>query len=614
MKSKQLFRIGVLFFLVIMIVPDLSAQKDSTRHVIDSFLLKRKGLIGKLSQSIIANQPISTDIPIRTDILLEKYKGKIIRNIFIKRIGFGIPITDTNKHLQNWLTNVANDLHSMTKEQVIRNNLFFKKGDKLVPLKLADNEKHLRDLNYLRDVSINVINAGKDSVDILVLTKDVLSLGAGFHLDNETTAGLDLSEDNFGGWGHALSLQTLYDKPRRPNFAYNAVYTGRNIGGSFIDWNVGYYSFNSTINTGSREEESAFTGFVRPLVSSYTKFTYGGQLATHKTIDAYSTDTLYTSRHMYNFYNYDAWIGWNTETFRKWIGNKDDRLRTLIGLRYVQQSFSQRPTFYKNRYYYLYADWKAALASITIFRQDFYKTKFVYGFGINEDIPEGLDFSLTGGWSIKSGERRPYIGLDLQRYYFTSGEDYFKYTLKADGYFFNKKPEDMNLLFDIDYISRLMSLGSKWKQRDFVNFSFTRQVNRVLNEPLFLESDYGLPEWSTDTTILGNTRMTLKAESVFFTPWNIAYFHFAPFVFGNFCMFNPDDRKFYEDNVYKSIGLGLRTRNESLIFNTIELRAYYFPQKDFHNKSWLFQLNINVRFKYNQQFIKKPDIVSVNQM
>ena len=53
------------------------------------------------------------------------------------------------------------------------------------------------------------------------------------------------------------------------------------------------------------------------------------------------------------------------------------------------------------------------LGSISIFRQDFYKTQYVYGFGRNEDVPEGVDFSLTGGWTNKNNRVRPYTGLDF---------------------------------------------------------------------------------------------------------------------------------------------------------------------------------------------------------
>src|SRR5262249_21111697 len=150
-------------------------------------------------------------------------------------------------------------------------------------------------------------------------------------------------------------------------------------------------------------------------------------------------------------------------------------------------------------------------SSVTIFRQDFYKAKNVYGFGRNEDIPEGADLSLTFGWTKKSGVSRPYLGIDLQRYFFTARESYFNYTLKADGYLHQKKLEDINVLFNVNYFSRLLRLGNTWKQRTFVAAGIAHQVRKILDEPLYLQSDFGVREWRSDSLIAGETRLTLKA-------------------------------------------------------------------------------------------------------
>jgi hypothetical protein len=589
-------------------------EEDSTTYRLDSFLLNQKGLLGKLARNIVADKPIPLHAPVRNDLLFIRFKGKFIRNIIIKRLDFGVPLSDTSKRFKNKLTQWANDLHHKTREDVIRNNLFFKRGDKLVPYLVADNERNLRDLPYLQDATISIMRAGRDSVDILILTKDVLSIGGSFRMHNTTRMSIALSEDNLAGTGHELLVRSFFDDKRNPKFGYGAEYTARNIDGSFINWYGGYLSFHKNFNTGSQNEEMISTGFVRPLVNPYMKFTYAAEAAWHNTNDVYESDSLYELNNRYRYYNYDAWIGWNTGAFKlSAVLNKDNRMRTLLGLRYLRQHFSEVPFKYQSQYNYGYANLQAVLASITIFRQDFYKAQYVYGFGRNEDIPEGADLSLTAGWTKKAGVERPYIGIDIQRYFFTARESYFNYTLKADGHLHHKRIEDVNLLVNVDYFSRLLHFG-KWKQRNFVSAGVAYQPSRVLNEPLFLQSDFGLREWHNDTLLPGNTRITLKAESVFFVPWNLANFRFAPFAFGNLCLFTPVTRKFSHSDWYNSLGGGIRTRNESLIFETMELRAYFFPQKNFFNEYWRFEFNTNIRFKYNRQFVKKPDFVNVNVM
>jgi hypothetical protein len=590
------------------------AQNDSSINRIDSFLMHQKGLLGKLARNLMADKPVAPSVPVRNDLLFMKYKGKSIRNIIIKRLDFGTPLTDTGSHFKNTFTQLASDFHHKTKEDVIRNNLFFKPGDKFSPDLIGDNERQLRDLPYLHDAEISVKNAGRDSVDIVIVTKDVLSIGGSLQMQNTTKMSLAVSEDNLAGTGDELLLTGFFDNKRNPKFGYGAEYTNRNLGGSFIDWFGGYLSFNRNYTNGFHNEEMVYTGLKRPLVNPYMKFTYAAQAAWHITQDFYKSDTLYDTNNRYRYYNYDAWIGWNTGAFKLSADvNKDNRMRTMLGIRYLQQNFGRVPLKYEGQYYYQFADLKAILSSITIFRQDFYKAQNVYGFGRNEDIPEGADLSLAAGWTKKSGTKRPYIGLDIQRYFFTARESYFHYTLKADGYF-HKQLEDINLLFNLDYFSRLIHMGSNWKQRSFVSAGIAHQIKRVLDEPLFLQSDFGVREWHADTLIAGDTRITLKAESVFFIPGTLAKFSFAPFVFGNLCLFTPVEEKFSHSNWYNSLGGGIRTRNESLIFETIEFRAYFFPQKNFIGEHWRLEFNTNVRFKFNRRFEKKPDFVNVNVM
>ena len=155
-----------------------------------------------------------------------------------------------------------------------------------------------------------------------------------------------------------------------------------------------------------------------------------------------------------------------------------------------------------------------------------------------------------------------------------------------------------------------MRFGKRWKQRSFLNASFGKQYSSLLDEPFLLESRYGLQDFKNNS-LGGSMRAPVKAESVFFTPWSILYFKFAPFVFGSATAFklNNDDSK---TKIYPAFGGGIRTRNESLIFGTIELKAVYFPTPVLYNHRYLIQFNTNLRFKYTQNFIRRPEFVHIN--
>jgi hypothetical protein len=94
---------------------------------------------------------------LRNDKPFQRYSGRIIREVNIRVLEFGVPIADTSTHAKFKLKRLANSLHRDTREFVVRNNLFFNEGEKLSPYLLGDNEKYLRDLPYLLDAKIRVI-------------------------------------------------------------------------------------------------------------------------------------------------------------------------------------------------------------------------------------------------------------------------------------------------------------------------------------------------------------------------------------------------------------------------------------------------------------------------
>jgi hypothetical protein len=595
------------------VISDKAEIKDSAEVAASDsfFLLRSKGLLRRLARSIVTDTTVDPNL-VRIDQLYRRYTGRIIRKIEIRSIDFGIPINDTSRSFKNTLTRWADALHHTTREQVIRNNLFFKVNDTLLPILLADNERHLRDQTYLNDVKIIVkrVMGTRDSVDILVLTKDVLSIGGKLKMSSLNRIETAIREDNFGGTGNRIQISTYYDQMRSRRFGYGAEYILRNIKGSFIDASLGFLDYSQSFNTYQKQEKTFYTRLIRPLVNPYMKWTYAFEAATHQNYNMYLPDSLYQSDYAYQYYNVDAWVAFNksAKTIKQF---SDDRLRTLIGLRFLHTEFQKIPQKYVENYFYQYADLTGVLGNIAIFRQDFYKTQYVYGFGRNEDVPEGIDFSVTTGWTNKNQRIRPYMGLDMQYNYFSKKKNYFNYTLRVGGYSYHKKYEDISILGNLEFFTRLKQLSKKWKQRTFITAGITTQLKKELNEPLLLESQYGLQEYQ-DIHLGGDHRLTVKAETVFFNNWSLASFRFAPFVFGNGTLLTPQNESLKQTKFYNSIGGGLRSRNESLVFGTLELKAYYFPHANFNGDRWRVEFNTNIKFKYSTQTIRRPEFIAVN--
>ena len=574
------------------------------------FLAKKKGLLGKLGKSLATDPP--NQFPVKVSNPFTAFTGKIIRNIKIVRLGFERNINDTNIIRNNLGVIVANGLHKKTRFNVIHNNLFFKVGNKVNPFLLADNERHLRDQVYFQDARIIIENiAGEiDSVDILVLTKDIFSIGGSAEMHNIQQLSLQVQNENLGGSGSRLLFSSLYDMQRNPKFGFGAEMLKRNIKGSFIDASIGFKTFKSAFNSGRFEETTIYTHFEKPLVTPYIPWIGALDVSINRTNNDYLQDTAYQNNFRYKYHTVDGWFGYNFGHNRLLYQNMDQRTRKFITFRGVDQHFYDIPTINHQVYDYRYASVTAVLAAFSIFKQDAYRANFIYGFGRNEDVPEGFSASFIGGWTRKQGRHRPYYGIDILKSHFSTKGYYTTYTFKSGGYMYKNRLEDIDMLFNIDHFTRLKKINSQWYTRDFLSIGYAKQLNPILNQPLRLNSTYGLPFFRYPGP--SDLRTTAKAEAVFFNMRKFWGFRLAPFIFADVSVLTPTAQGLKNSQFYSDFGVGVRTRNENLTFGTMELRGYYYPRTLPGMKNYRIEVGTNIRFKYISTFITKPDFVVPN--
>lgn len=607
----QLYKCLVLVMLIVSI-GNLFAQEttDSTKD--EFFLARKKGLLGKLGKSVSTGKE-PEDEPVKNNELFKPYKGLPITKITIQQLSFGKALNDTVRIQKNFITRFADNTHKQTRERIILNNLFFKAGDKVYPYLLADNERYLREQLYLQDARIILRpSADSNSVEAVIITKDVFSLGGSLNISNSQSGELQVQDENFLGLGDKIEAKMLYDHSRLQEVGFGTDYTRRNINGSFTDLTIGFQNYKSAFNSGRNEESVVFAGISKPLVTAYFPFTFTIGIEQHQTSNQYIEDSTYNRAFKYQYYVFDAWAAYNLGAKR--IINKNNpttRLRAFVAARLFQQQFQEVPLQYETISNYQYTNITGVLASFTLVQQNFYKTRYVYGFSRNEDIPEGFSAAVIAGYTNKQQRLRTYYGLDIQRNYFNKKLHYFNYSFKFGTYIHKKSLEDVSWLLSMDYFSRLRKLSKRWTQRTFLSASFTRLNNIVLYDPLFISSVYGLPEFS-NTAIPADMRGTVKGEVVFFNPWSVYGFKFAPFIFGGASFLTNHSSAFTNTDGYTSIGMGLRSRNENLIFGTMELKAYYFPRINADMNNFRIDFNTNLRFKYTSQFVKRPDFVINN--
>jgi len=601
----------LLCLTFILISLQLYAQKDTSvpQNRIDSFLNRQKGLLGEIAETLRADTTEEKEKGMqRGDEAFQRFTNRVIRIITVQSLDFGISIGDTSRRINNSLTHLANWLHNNTKEKVIRHNLFFNNYDRVSPFLLANNERYLRNLPYIQDAKIVLrpVRNHPDSVDVAIFVKDVFSIGGNIRLHSYQSLSATVQEDNFVGWGDRLQFQTLFDQRRRPVFGYGMSYIKRNVAGSFIDLSGGYLNFSPAFNTGRKEENTGFVRMEKPFVDPYSLWTWSAAAELHSTSNMFGLDSVFDNQLKYKYRLLDGWIGRNLTTRRVNSEKEFNRYRFLVSLRIMDQKFIQKPYQYISQYKYSFANTFAVLGALSAYKQRFYKTSYIYGFGRNEDLPSGVEVSLVSGFTRKEDRKRLYSALSFNYNYVTEKERFLNYSVGAGSSFYKGKPEDVSLTGSIEYFGRLHQ-WNRWKQRIFINGSAAHQLNPLMDEPLYLESSYGLPGYNNEW-VPGHSRISLKMESVFFSPLSILYFRFAPFVFGNLAFFKTGS---YQKTV-PMIGGGIRCRNESLVLGTIELKGTYYLKEDLTGTKYSIGIRSNLRYRYNQNFIKKPQFIEVN--
>ena len=618
----------ILFFTAALIFfhKSILAQNDPAKN--DTFFLaKKKGLLGRFGRSISHTLP--DEAPVKVENPFLKYKGKIIRSIEAVVLGFQYDIDDTSIVKNDLGVRLAKTFHKNTSKNVIEKNLFFKAGDILSPYLLADNERYLRELVYVKDARIYVEYAvgNTDSVDVVVVTKDVFSIGGKINISSKEKGRIELREENFLGSGNQVLISGYFENQRLPKTGIGGEFIKRNIGGSFIDFTAGYQDYRNAFN--NRNQETVFyTKLEKPLVTPYIPTTGALEWSYQRTRNVYNSDSVYRDSIRYVYYIADAWFGYSLDRKSSLYENKEIRVHRFIAIRGFKQFFQTIPTVIpkvnSTEFDSRFTDLTGVLASLNIFRQVFYKTNFIYGFGRKEDIPEGFSAAITSGYVNKGylkeepvgyvkreNKERPYSGLDLSLANFRKKGLYVNYTFRIGGYFYRKRFEDVDMLFNVEHFTRLRKFNANWYNRVFMSAGITAQANPVLNTPLYLNSNYGLPYFNNGT-LKSDLRTTVKVESVFYNTTKILGFRFAPFVFSDAILLKPTKMNLNKTDIFTAIGGGVRTRNENLTFGTIELKGYFFPRTNGDMKGWKIELNSNIRFKFRSSFISRPDFIIAN--
>jgi hypothetical protein len=487
------------------------------------------------------------------------YNDKIIANIYIKKVPvFGGSVDDSLEFSISKIEKFGNSLHVNSKDWVIKNNLLFEEGDEVQPYELADNERILRQLPFIRDARILVIpRTEDDKVDILIVTRDVFSLGLSVNARNVDDIAISVFERNLFGNGWEFRNTFRYRSKFDQKVDYEGTFDIFNIQGSFIGTSL-QYIYAHDLKQGSLR-------FYKDYLTPETK--YAGGMDFIRTILKNELDNFQSVTHIQN--SYDFWLG---RSFL--LGGLESRRTLKIGARYFRKTFDERPMVFADSNF-TYHTQKLYLANIILDKREYFTSSMIYGFGITEDIPTGYVYELTGGFSDEEFKNRPYVGLDMRFASWFDDIGYMAFGTQAATYINNEKSEDGLLSFFYQYFSPLMDFGN-YKFRHFIFANYFTGLNRIDDRFIDIREEDGIRGLSNDT-MDGIERFVINLESVAFTPWNLIGFQFSVYSFADLGWISFDKGLFKNKQFSSAVGFGCRIRNEGLVFQTFNLRIAYFP-------------------------------------
>ena len=544
------------------------------------------------SLMIKENQPLKDLMGVKSSRYFELYADRKIGNIRIQQLDvFGPNFQDTTIQAKGWFERTANTIHATTTERKLRNQLLFNSGETVDPQLMAENEKIIRDLPYIQDVSIILSRSKKNpkEVDVLVLVKEKFEYGISGNLSSTSTE-WRISDQNMWGIGHQLMASGSYYLNEKPKWGGSFNYVITDIWKKFINTGFGY------TNTYRKKGWNAF--IEKNFIAS--KVDWAGGISIERTLaDYFLTPYSYTKLDTAASYLYsDIWYGQliKNKNHYSTLGNLIIAGRYLHRNYYNQTADASTNSFYRNHNF--------AIASLAISKRSLFKNNRIYGYGITEDIPYGRYAEVALGLDNDDRLLRPYFHFLFVKANILNSGAYFKWQVGLGGYIGDSKIEQGAFQINTNYFSKLIYIN-RHPYRFFVNMELLSGINRYKEEYLVINRRFGLRDFfSLDTK--GINRLKLNIESVRFWGWSYDGFRFAHYFFADAAFLSDDMHKILKQDFYSGIGMGIRVHNESLIFNILELRVSWFPIAPKDNAHFIFNAFGQPKARFDDFLGRKP--------
>lgn len=502
------------------------------------------------------------------------YSDKIIRNINITVLDpFGTNIRDPHPEEANEIS--WNYFHTLTRKNVIKSNLQFEEGERVQAAIIAESEALLRQLSYINDarILINPVEGLSDYVDIDVIVRDRWTIGIDIGRLTSTDVNLEFFDKNLFGMGNKAGIITNYSTKYDQKWGMGGYYEYENVARSFIDLKAFY-------EDQIRRHELSLSAkrTLRPRLN------YFGELSYYKRIDR-SKLTLSWDSISPDFYeDFSISLG---RAFT--LPSKKSIRRLVLGFRYKMKNRKYEYTPH-NEYMqdvllpYKHVSNKMWLMQLSLYQNSYLRDYLIHNFGTTEDIAQGYNISMQFGYSkFNDEEIKDGLYSSLKASFgsskFTKGNIYAESSISS--FFSNKKPYGSLLKLKINYFTPLLRL-SNIRIRQFINLDYTKLLtpDRFLGDRIYMGKTTSLVMKNYERKVQGVEQLLLKSETDIFSPYELLNFRFLFYSFLDVGWNTPGGNLFSNDNFNWGAGIGIRIRNDLLVFKTLDIKIGYYPTMD----------------------------------
>jgi hypothetical protein len=496
------------------------------------------------------------------------YEGKTIRDVnvvVLPPFGYDVRKFDSVPEI-NIFKKAGNNLHVHTRSWVLKNNLLFKKGQKIDPLIMAEAESFIRDIGYINDVYIRIDSTSSTEADVTVVVRDNWSIGA-YVRNISAITDVEIFDRNFVGLGNNFGLRGIFNTKTDRKFGGGIEYKYSNLLRTFVNVNAAYVDDILSTNRSVSLE--------RPLQKSLNLF---GQI-NHNVRKINLSHTVWDSISPTYNEEFSASLGYAFNPF--------ENDNTFV----VSTRFMDRNPLYKdvdksdNPNGFQYVVNKMALVQLSLFRQRYFRTRMVNSFGKTENFAYGYNVSAQLGYSewtqFSKGSIYTSFKVAANKLY-SLGSLYFEGAISS--FFDKREPFEGVLKLKLNMFSKLYGIGNQ-SYRHFLNVDYAKRLDYI---PGFRNYNISFEKLTSmtlrnQTNFMATEKLMFKTEGTLFTSLNILGFRFLFYSFADFGWVADYGKTLLDKrNIYWGAGLGIRIRNDLLVFRTLELKIGYYPKMNQH--------------------------------